>query len=230
VSHPSAAADPIGILPINHLERNQATDVLSPRFTAMAKTNRTTATKRFANEAEATARAARRIQRYINKASRAGKKNRGAMQAGARRYPAPPMPNQHLSKPGKEAALPLEPMYDAPHYKGSQKLEKMTALITGGDSGIGRAVAVLFAREGADVAITYLNEHEDAAETKRAVEAEGRRCLAMPGDVANPEFCRFAVAETVKAFGKLDILVNNAAFQEHAHRIEDLTEEHFDQR
>lgn len=194
----------------------------------MAKTNRTAATKRFAKEAEATSRAERRIQRYIDKASRTGKKNRGAMQAGARRYPAPPMPKQHLSKPGKEASLPLEPMYDAPHYKGSEKLERMAALITGGDSGIGRAVAVLFAREGADVAITYLSEHEDAAETKRAVEAEGRRCLAMPGDVANPQFCRFAVAETVKVFGKLDILVNNAAFQEHAHRIEDLTEEHFD--
>lgn len=194
----------------------------------MAKTNRPTATKLFAKKAEATARAERGIQRYIDKASRAGKKNRGAMQAGARRYPAPPMPNRHLSKPGQEASLPLEPMYDAPHYKGSEKLGRMAALITGGDSGIGRAVAVLFAREGADVAITYLSEHEDAAETKRAVEAEGRRCLAIAGDVADPKFCRFAVAETVKAFGKLDILVNNAAFQEHAHRIEDLTEEHFD--
>jgi hypothetical protein len=90
----------------------------------MAKTNRTTATKRFANEAEATALAARRIQRYINKASRAGKKNRGAMQAGARRYPAPPMPNRHLSKPGKEASLPLEPMYDAPHYRAPKSLRK----------------------------------------------------------------------------------------------------------
>ena len=194
----------------------------------MAKTNRPTLARRFAKEAEATARAERGIQRYIDKASPAGKKNRGAMQAGARRYPTPPMPNRHLSKPGKEASLSLEPMYDAPHYKGSEKLKRMAALITGGDSGIGRAVAVLFAREGADVAITYLNEHEDAAETKRAVEAEGRSCLAMAGDVADPEFCKFTVSETVKAFGKLDILVNNAAFQEHAHRIEDLTEEHFD--
>lgn len=194
----------------------------------MAKTERPEAAKRFAEEAEATARAEREVQRYIDKAGGAGKKKEGAMQAGARRYPAPPLPDQHLSKPGMEATLELEPMYDAPHYKGSDKLADMAALITGADSGIGRAVAVLFAREGADVTITYLNEHKDAAETKRTVEAEGRRCLALAGDVADPEFCRFAVTETVKAFGKLDILVNNAAFQEHAHNIEDLTEEHFD--
>ena len=121
------------------------------------------------------------------------------MQAGARIYPVPPLPAQHLKKPGCEADLELEPMYDAPHYKGSEKLLDMVALITGGDSGIGRAVAVLFAREGADVAIAYLDEHEDAAETKRAVENEGRRCILLPGDVADPKFCKAAVAKTVKA-------------------------------
>jgi NAD(P)-dependent dehydrogenase (short-subunit alcohol dehydrogenase family) len=89
-------------------------------------------------------------------------------------------------------------------------------------------VAVLFAREGADVAVAYLNEHEDAAETKRAVEQEGRRCILLSGDVANPEFCKQAVAKTVKELGALDILVNNAAFQEHVNVLEDLTEEHFD--
>jgi hypothetical protein len=89
-------------------------------------------------------------------------------------------------------------------------------------------VAVLFAREGADVAIAYLDEHEDAKETKRAVENEGRRCILLPGDVADPKYCKAAVAKTVKAFGKLDILVNNAAFQEHVNALEDLSDEHFD--
>jgi NAD(P)-dependent dehydrogenase (short-subunit alcohol dehydrogenase family) len=102
------------------------------------------------------------------------------------------------------------------------------ALITGGDSGIGRAVAVLFAREGADVAVAYLDEHEDAKETKRAVEKEGRRCILLSGDVADSEFCRDAVEKTVGEFGKLDILVNNAAFQEHVNSFEELTDEHFD--
>ena len=150
------------------------------------------------------------------------------MQAGARRYPAPPLPGQHLRKPGLEADLELAPMYDAPHYKGSEKLLNKVALITGGDSGIGRSVAVLFAREGADVAVAYLDEHEDAEETKRAVEKEGRRCILISGDVADAKFCKNAVKKTVAAFGQLDILVNNAAFQEHVNDFEQLTEEHFD--
>jgi hypothetical protein len=133
-----------------------------------------------------------------------------------------------LPKPGQEADLKLAPMYDAPHYKGSEKLIDKVALITGADSGIGRAVAVLFAREGADVAVAYLNEHEDAKETKRAIENEGRRCILLSGDVADAKFCRDAVKRTVKELGKLDILVNNAAFQEHVNDFEDLTDEHFD--
>jgi len=119
-------------------------------------------------------------------------------------------------------------MYDAPFYKGSGKLEGFAALITGGDSGIGRAVAVLFAREGADVAIGYLTEERDAEETGAAVEAEGKRCILLPGDVADPAYAKDAVARTVEAFGRLDVVVPNAAFQEHVEDFEDLTEEHFD--
>src|ERR1700683_3718039 len=103
----------------------------------------------------------------------------GAMQAGARRYPEPPFPAQHQEKPGIEALLSPAPMYDAPYYKGSEKLLGKTALITGADSGIGRAVAVLFAREGADIAIAYLDADEDAEETQRAVEREGRRAMLI---------------------------------------------------
>ena len=101
-------------------------------------------------------------------------------------------------------------------------------MITGGDSGIGRAVAVLFAREGADIAIAYLSEDQDAEATKAAVENEGRRCILIPGDVTSPGYCRKAVARTVKELGGLDVLVNNAAFQIHSADFEDLTEEHFD--
>ena len=155
-------------------------------------------------------------------------KQKQPVQAGAREQPGE-LPAQHLQKPGKEADLQLKPQFMAPDYKGSGKLQDMAAVITGGDSGIGRAVAVLYAREGADVAIVYLNEHEDAEETKRCVEAEGRRCLLIPGDVKDAAFCRQAVERAVKEFGKLDILVNNAAFQEHAMSLEDLDEERFDE-
>jgi NAD(P)-dependent dehydrogenase (short-subunit alcohol dehydrogenase family) len=118
-------------------------------------------------------------------------------------------------------------MFEASAYLGSEKLKNYAAIITGGDSGIGRAVAVLFAREGADVAIVYLNEHEDAEETKRAVESEGRRCITISGDVADAKFCEDAVKQTIKAFGRLDVLVNNAAFQQHA-TFDQLREEQFD--
>jgi NAD(P)-dependent dehydrogenase (short-subunit alcohol dehydrogenase family) len=189
--------------------------------------------KDFRKEAEQTAKEERAIQSEVDRsdmlASRKPEnKEVGAMQAGARLYPEPPLPEQHLKKPGQEADLELAPMYDAPHYEGSDKLLDKVALITGADSGIGRAVAVLFAREGADVAVAYLDEHEDAQETKRAVEAEGRQCIMLSGDVADPEFCKNAVERTVDELGKLDILVNNAAFQEHVNSLEELTNEHFD--
>ncbi|MBV9259832.1 MAG: SDR family oxidoreductase [Pseudolabrys sp.] len=184
----------------------------------------------FKRAADATARKERAVQRTIDRTDkRNGKaKKSKAMQAGAREYPAPPFPKQHLKKPGVEADLKLAPMYDAPHYKGSEKLLGKVALITGADSGIGRAVAVLFAREGADVAVAYLNEHEDAEETRRAVEAEGRNCITIAGDVSDPRFCKRAVDMTISRLGKIDILVNNAAFQEHVNKFEDLSDAHFD--
>ncbi len=150
------------------------------------------------------------------------------MQVGGRTYPEPPFPKQHLPKPGQEADLNPAPMYDAPFYQGSGKLRDTVALITGGDSGIGRAVAVFFAREGADIAVVYLDEDADAEVTKKAVEGEGRRCILISGDVSKRAFCRQAVRKTISKFGKLDILVNNAAFQLHVSRSEDLTEAHFD--
>lgn len=155
------------------------------------------------------------------------KSKKSPMQVGEREYPSE-FPPQHQKKSGREKDLDPKPMFEAPHYEGSQKLQDMVALITGGDSGIGRAVAVLFAREGADVAICYLEEREDALATKDAVEKEGRRCVLIEGDVSSSEFCIAAVEKTVKDLGKIDILVNNAAFQEHTSDILDLTDEHFD--
>jgi NAD(P)-dependent dehydrogenase (short-subunit alcohol dehydrogenase family) len=186
------------------------------------------AKKSFAKEATSTARDERSIQKKIDKLDeKAPPEKDEPMQAGARAYPTH-FPKQHLKKPGLEADLLQPPMFDAPHYKGSEKLQGKVALITGGDSGIGRSVAVLYAREGADVAIAYLDETEDAEVTRKAVEAEGGRCITIAGDVADPKFCEAAVKETLKAFGHLDILVNNAAFQEHVQDFTDLSEEHFD--
>ena len=159
-----------------------------------------------------------------NKPSGPNEQSKGAVQAGARKHPEK-LPAQHIEKPGLESELQLKPQFLAPDYEGSRKLRDMVALVTGGDSGIGRAVAVLFAREGADVAVAYLDEHDDAEETKRCIEAEGRRCILLPGDVKDAASCKAAVEATVREFGKLDVLVNNAAFQEHADSLEDLTEE-----
>lgn len=155
-----------------------------------------------------------------------GGSNEGApaVQAGKRDQPEQ-LPAQHLDPSGQEADLELRPRFRAPEYKGSGKLAGFSTLITGGDSGIGRAVAVLFAREGADVAIVYLSSSEDAQETRQHVEAEGQRCLVLQGDVKDPAFCQEAVDRTVAEFGGLDVLVNNAAFQKHAESIEDVDDE-----
>lgn len=183
-------------------------------------------------QSDATARRQRELQQDQDQrdAQRSGKgKARGAAQPGERRQPEPPQPAQHLEKPGHESDLDPRPRYLAPDYRGSEKLAGKAALITGADSGIGRSVAVLYAREGADVAVVYLNEDDDARQTQQAVEDEGRKCVLIRGDVRDPAFCRNAVTETLRVFDRLDILVNNAAFQEHAASLEDISDERLDE-
>lgn len=194
----------------------------------------------YRKQADQTAQKQREIQEYINQLDEKEQQqhdqqktdNNGngkdAVQAGTHKQPEPQFPGQQLKKPGREEDLDLSPRYKAPNYKGSEKLKNKTAIITGADSGIGRAVAVLFAREGADVAIFYLSEHSDAQITKEAVENEGQRAILMPGDVRDPHFCEDAVEQTFNEFGTIDILVNNAGFQEHAKSLEQITEKHFD--
>ena len=139
------------------------------------------------------------------------------------------MPKQHQEYPGIEAEVHPRPQYKAPLYKGAGKLQGKVALVSGGDSGIGRAVAVLFAREGADVAIMYLPEEErDATETRAAIEAEGIRALLLPGDVTDLEYCEECIERTVNELGAIDILVNNAAFQKNQESIEEIDFEQLD--
>ncbi len=143
--------------------------------------------------------------------------------------PKPPFEKQHLEAPGLESELKPKPRFKARRYKPAGKLKSKVALITGGDSGIGRAVAVLYAREGADVAICFLPEEEpDALETQRAVKAEGGRCLLLPGDVTGRKYCDEAVEKTVQKFGKLDILVSNAAHQTRKKTLQEVTDQEFD--
>jgi NAD(P)-dependent dehydrogenase (short-subunit alcohol dehydrogenase family) len=134
-------------------------------------------------------------------------------------------PQQQDQRPGIEAEMTPRPRFEDRAYRGSDKLRDKVALITGGDSGIGRAVAVFYAKEGADVAVAYLNEHGDAEETRRQVEHEGRKCILIAGDIGDPNFCRQAVQRTVDELGHLDILVNNAAEQHPQPSIEQITPE-----
>ena len=132
--------------------------------------------------------------------------------ADAGAEPRPPFPKQHQESPGLESELDPPPRYGAQHYRPADKLRGKVALVTGGDSGIGRAVAVIFAREGADVAISYLpQEQSDAEETRNVIAEIGRRCVLLPGDLTDAQFCQEVVARTVRELGKLDILVSNAA-------------------
>ena len=138
----------------------------------------------------------------------------------------PLQPPQHQDEqPGRESEMTPQPKADDPQYRGSGKLQGKVALITGGDSGIGRAVAIAFAKEGADVAIMYLNEHDDAKQTKQMVEELGQRAVAIAGDIGDESFCQQAVQQAVDEFGKLDILVNNAAEQHPQESIEDISAE-----
>ncbi|PMB00778.1 NAD(P)-dependent oxidoreductase [Fischerella thermalis CCMEE 5268] len=138
----------------------------------------------------------------------------------------PLQPPQHQEQqPGIESEMTPKPKADDSQYQGSGKLKNKVALITGGDSGIGRAVAIAFAKEGADVAIAYLNEHDDAKETKHLVEAQGRKAVTISGDIGDETFCQQAIQQTIDEFGKLDILVNNAAEQHPQKSIEDISKE-----
>ncbi|HSA57643.1 MAG TPA: SDR family oxidoreductase [Gemmatimonadaceae bacterium] len=149
--------------------------------------------------------------------------------ARVKQHPRNPLPAQRQEAPGLESRLRPRPHYEAPAYRPAGKLKGKAALITGGDSGIGRAVAVLYAKEGANVAIVYLpSEQSDAEETRRAVKAAGAQCRLIPGDLTNARFCRDAVEQTVSEFGRLDVLVNNAAIQESAEKLEEISEEQWD--
>ncbi|MDM0043493.1 SDR family oxidoreductase [Variovorax dokdonensis] len=185
-------------------------------------------------DSDPTTQAQRALQRKRDaadaQATAAGKSSKKrAVQAGERKEPVNPLPAQHLAKPGLESQLEVQPRFAALAYRGSGKLEGMSAIVTGGDSGIGRAVSVLFAREGANVAIIHLpSEQADADQTCAEVQKEGGRCLSIIGDVRDPAFCRRAVKRAADEFGQLDILVNNAAFQLHANDIEDIDDAQWD--
>ncbi len=174
----------------------------------------------------------KKVQRTKSGSNKRAKRSLRASPNGLKgqlKEPKAPQPKQHQAKPGLESKVSPRPRYQALHYRAAGKLEGKVALITGGDSGIGRAVAVLFAREGANVAITYLPaESKDALESENAIEAEGGRALLLKGDLSESNVCEKFVEQTIKEFGRLDILVNNAAFQQHQASIEELSEEQWD--
>ena len=143
-------------------------------------------------------------------------------------FPRPPFPDQQQSVPGKSSAMEPPPDYGESTYEGSGRLAGKKAVITGGDSGIGRAVALAYAREGADVLVSYYNEHEDASETQWLVESAGRKCVLTSGDIQDPAHCRELIAKAAAVFGRIDILVNNAAHQATFGSLEDISDEEWD--
>src|SRR3954469_16590158 len=142
--------------------------------------------------------------------------------------PRPPFSEQQQPMPGSSSAMDPQPDYGETSYRGSGRLTGKKAVITGADSGIGRAVALAFAREGADVLVSYYDEHEDAGETQRLIEGAGRKCVLMPGDIQDPWHCAAIVKKAISAFGQIDLLVNNAAHQASFSSIEDITDEEWD--
>lgn len=170
-----------------------------------------------------------RARRSTRRRSRPGQAGTSPARPQMQAEPKLPFPQQHQSRPGIESKLEPRPRWEAARYRAAGKLEGKVALITGGDSGIGRAVAFLYAREGADVAINYLpQEEKDAAEVKRSIEALGRRCLTLPLDLTRGNACAQIVARTVKEFGRLDILVSNAAYQTRKKSVADVTDAELD--
>jgi NAD(P)-dependent dehydrogenase (short-subunit alcohol dehydrogenase family) len=160
------------------------------------------------------------------KAQRKPAEETKSAKSGTAQQPRPPFPRQHQESPGLESELSPKPRYEASEYKAAGKLEGKAALITGGDSGIGRAVAVLFAREGAKVAVNYLEEEQsDAEETQEAVEEAGAECLLLPGDVSDPRTCERLIEKTVEQFGSIDVLVSNAAYQRRKESLDELSDE-----
>src|SRR3954469_5308736 len=144
------------------------------------------------------------------------------------KHPKPPFPSQHQEPPGREADMKPLADHGEESYQGHGRLKDKVALITGADSGIGRAVALAFAREGADVLISYLSEDEDASDTRKLVEAAGRRAVVAPGDIGQEPHCRELVKRCIKELGRIDILINNAAFQRTHDKIEEFTPEEFE--
>ena len=153
------------------------------------------------------------------------KDSKGAKKTVKKAAPKKIPPQKQDRQPGIEAEMTPRPQAEDPSQRGSGKLDGKVAIITGGDSGIGRAVAIAFAKEGADVAVAYLNEHQDAKETRRLVEEKGRRCLLIAGDIGDEGFCRKAVERTVRELGRLDVVVNNAAEQHEQQSLEDISSE-----
>ncbi|HSK79568.1 MAG TPA: SDR family oxidoreductase [Thermoanaerobaculia bacterium] len=181
------------------------------------------AEKRPARKLAAKKPAAQKAAAKKEPAKKEAAKREPAKKEGGRKGSLPPQKQER--QPGIEAEMTPRPKAEDREQRGSGKLEGKVALISGGDSGIGRAVAIAYAKEGADIAVLYLDEHQDAEETRRLIEEKGRRCLTIAGDVGDEGFCRKAVERTVRELGRLDVLVNNAAEQHEQKSLEDISSE-----